>query len=185
MPGFRTSCLWWQTTWVTILYWVGGFDVVLTITKRRLPRRWVFDVDLVSAAVLFILLVCRFHGGEIPTPNLDALAAESVQLKNYHVYHFCTPFRSALLTGRYPIRYGLQNEVIRPAEPNGLPLNETLLPEVLNAYGYRSHIVGKWHIGHYTWEHTPTYRTYLRLLRPFSPLFRSRRIRIPLRLLPV
>ena len=44
--------------------------------------------------------------------------------------------------------------------PQGLNLNETLLPEYLNSVGYVSQIVGKWHLGFTSWEHTPTFRGF-------------------------
>ena len=54
-----------------------------------------------------------FHGSKIQTPNIDKLAAEGVVLDNYYVLPLCTPTRSALMTGRYPIHTGELNiEVI-------------------------------------------------------------------------
>ena len=47
-----------------------------------------------------------FHGSEIPTPNLDALASSGVVLTNYYVSPICTPSRSELLTGKYAIHTG-------------------------------------------------------------------------------
>src|SRR5687768_9078414 len=68
---------------------------------------------------------CGFNGGtEIATPNLDALAASGVVLESFYVQPVCTPTRAALMTGRYPIRLGLQVGVIRPWAEHGLPLEE-------------------------------------------------------------
>jgi len=64
------------------------------------------------------------------------------------------------MTGRYPAHYGLQNDVIEAAEPNGLPLDETLLSEMLGTYGYHSHVIGKWHLGHFSWDYTPLNRGF-------------------------
>ena len=53
-----------------------------------------------------------FHGSDqIPTPNIDRLATEGIILNNYYVQPICTPTRSALLTGRYPIHNGLNNKI--------------------------------------------------------------------------
>ena len=94
------------------------------------------------------------------TPNLDALSEESVVLDKYYVTPMCSPSRAALMTGRYPFRYGLQDWVIAPDDRYGLNLNETLLPQVLKDAGYETRMVGKWHIGQYCWESTPTFRGF-------------------------
>jgi arylsulfatase A-like enzyme len=64
------------------------------------------------------------------------------------------------MTGRYPIAYGLQTYVIQDGTNYGLNLNETLMPEILKAGGYQTHAVGKWHLGMYNWESTPTFRGF-------------------------
>ncbi|CAH1780317.1 unnamed protein product, partial [Owenia fusiformis] len=97
-----------------------------------------------------------FHGSnQIPTPNIDALAYSGIILNNYYVQPICTPTRSALLTGRYPIHTGLQHGVIIGSQPYGLGLDETIIPQYLHSKGYKSHIVGKWHLGFCSWEYTP------------------------------
>ncbi|XP_050046074.2 arylsulfatase B-like isoform X2 [Dermacentor andersoni] len=102
-----------------------------------------------------------FHGcPQIPTPNLDTLAADGVVLNNYYVHPTCTASRGALMTGLYSTRYGLQHIPIQPGEPYGLDLKYTLLPGHLKRLGYETHLIGKWHLGSYRYEYTPTRRGF-------------------------
>src|SRR5436190_22965623 len=55
-----------------------------------------------------------FHGSEIKTPNIDKLAAAGARLEAFYVQPVCSPTRAALMTGRYPMRHGLQVGVVRP-----------------------------------------------------------------------
>lgn len=87
-------------------------------------------------------------GGAIKTPNIDKLAIEGVRLESFYGQPVCTPARAALMTGRYPMRYGLQTVVIFPSHTYGLPTDERTLPQALKDAGYKTLMVGKWHLGH-------------------------------------
>lgn len=90
-----------------------------------------------------------FHGGEIKTPNIDRIAKEGAELDRFYVCPVCSPTRAGLLTGRYPIRFGLMRAVIPPWRDFGLDTSEVTLPEVLAKAGYKHRgIFGKWHLGH-------------------------------------
>jgi arylsulfatase A-like enzyme len=85
---------------------------------------------------------------DIKTPHLDKLAAEGAKLTHFYVQPMCTPTRAALLTGRFPFRYGLQTAVIPSVSAYGLDTTEWLMPQCLKEAGYKTAIIGKWHLGH-------------------------------------
>jgi arylsulfatase I/J len=89
-----------------------------------------------------------FRGSDILTPNIDRLATEGAILQNFYTQPLCTPTRAALMTGRYPLRYGLQVGVIPSGGKYGLAQDEFILPQVLKDAGYATRMVGKWHLGH-------------------------------------
>ncbi|MGH9419786.1 MAG: sulfatase-like hydrolase/transferase, partial [Thermoanaerobaculia bacterium] len=101
-----------------------------------------------------------FHGSDILTPNLDRLAKTGAVLEQFYVQPMCTPSRAALMTGRYPSRYGLQTAVIPSGGEYGLSSDEWLLPQMLREAGYETAIVGKWHLGHAKTEWWPSQRGF-------------------------
>jgi arylsulfatase A-like enzyme len=82
---------------------------------------------------------------DIPTPNLDALAAAGVRFSNGYVSGpYCSPTRAGLMTGRYQTRFGHE---FNPDGSQGLPLTESTIADRLKAAGYVTGLVGKWHLG--------------------------------------
>ena len=77
---------------------------------------------------------------DIKTPNLDRLAASGVRLDQFYAQPVCSPTRAALMTGRYPMRHGLQVGVVRPWAQYGLPLEERTLAQALKDAGYETAI---------------------------------------------
>lgn len=98
-----------------------------------------------------------FNGGKvIATPNLDRLAATGVNLTDFRACPMCSPTRAGLLTGRWPLRFGMMRAVVPPWSGHGLPETEKTLPGRLAELGYeRRGIFGKWHLGHSRRAHHP------------------------------
>ena len=86
---------------------------------------------------------------EVLTPHLDALASQSVVMSSGYVTGpTCASSRSGLLTGRYQARYGVGHNYSTASTPtNGLPTDQTVIPERLQELGYYTGAIGKWHIG--------------------------------------
>ena len=101
-----------------------------------------------------------YRGGDIHTPNIDALASGGARLESFYGMPVCTPARAALMTGRYAMRYGLQTLVIFPSHTYGLSTEERTLPQALKEAGYRTAMVGKWHLGHADQKYWPQNRGF-------------------------
>jgi arylsulfatase A-like enzyme len=86
------------------------------------------------------------QGSTVQTPRIDNFARQGMRFTNFNVQNQCTPTRSALMTGRLPIRSGTQ-KVAAPGEPDGLAPWEYTIAELLSDAGYATALYGKWHIG--------------------------------------
>ena len=86
-----------------------------------------------------------FHGSKIKTPNIDRLCKEGVELTRHYVQPMCTPTRVALLTGRYPSRFG--DQATKPCNTRVLPWGTETLAAALASIGYDTGLSGKWHLG--------------------------------------
>ncbi len=85
---------------------------------------------------------------DIRTPNLDRMASEGTRFTDFAmIAPLCTPSRVALMTGRYPARFGLAVGVLRPDAAGGLPQEAQTLADVVKAQGYATGCIGKWHLG--------------------------------------
>lgn len=90
-----------------------------------------------------------YGGGElrgVPTPNIDRLATQGLRLTNFNVEPECTPTRSALLTGRMPVRSGTSRVELNGGK-DGIAPWEYTLAELLSDAGYATACYGKWHLG--------------------------------------
>ena len=96
---------------------------------------------------------------DISTPNMDGLVNEGLQLDHHYVYNWCSPSRSAFLSGRVPIHVndGSCERCYNPDDPvsgyGGIPRNMTVFVTKLQSAGYATYQVGKWHVGSATTLH--------------------------------
>ncbi len=97
-------------------------------------------------------------GGSIPTPNIDAIAAEGMRFTNFYAQPVCAPTRAALISGLYPQKAGVGVNIAKlddpfwtkipsPAYQSFRSQDTVTIAEVLRAGGYRTYMTGKWHLG--------------------------------------
>jgi arylsulfatase A len=99
------------------------------------------------------------YGSKLPTPNLDRMASRGMRFTRFNGGHpLCSASRAALMTGRYGTRMGVSG-AFGPKEKQGCALDETLLPQLFKAKGYRTAALGKWHLGGEP-EYLPTSRGF-------------------------
>jgi arylsulfatase I/J len=104
---------------------------------------------------------------EVQTPVIDGLVASGIELDRHYVFKFCSPTRSAIISGRNPIHVNVLNldpTNHNPADPvsgfSAIPRNMTGIAEKLKLGGYKTHMVGKWDAGMATPDHTPKGRGF-------------------------
>ena len=101
-----------------------------------------------------------YHGSDIETPNIDALAAGGVKLERMYVSPICTPTRAALMTGRDPMRLGVAYFPLMAWSNKAVSPRERFLSQDFQAAGYQTGMVGKWHLGHTLEIHAPNARGF-------------------------
>lgn len=142
------------------------FVSLLAVLFLTLKAATVRGADAPKPNIVFLLTDdmgwedVSYHGGDIKTPNIDSIGAAGVKLEQFYVQPVCSPTRASLMTGRYPMRYGLQTGVIRPWADYGLSLDERMLSVALKEAGYETAICGKWHLGFVTPDYLPTHRGF-------------------------
>lgn len=93
-----------------------------------------------------------YHNPNVYSPRMDALAKKGVRFTQHYVMPQCTPTRVAIMTGRYPSRFGPQAQ--QASNEPAFPLGTPTMASMLRASGYETYLVGKWHLGSYT-SHGP------------------------------
>ncbi len=86
-----------------------------------------------------------WHRGFSQTPHMDRLVREGVELDQHYVQPVCTPTRTALMSGRYPGRFG--PHALSPSNLRAMPLGTVTLASALKSVGYATYQSGKWHLG--------------------------------------
>ena len=87
------------------------------------------------------------YGGTVPTPNIDKLASQGIRFNNYNVEAQCTPSRSAIMTGRHPVRSGTTSVPWPGQGKAGMAPWEYTIAKLLSDSGYATALYGKWHLG--------------------------------------
>jgi arylsulfatase A-like enzyme len=125
-------------------YRVLSFALALIVSASA-----VFAANAGKPNIVFILADdlgwadVAFHGGNAPTPHLDKLVREGVELTRHYSAATCSPTRASFMTGRCWSRFG----ILGPDNRRALPWDTVTLPRALKSVGYETALTGKWHLG--------------------------------------
>ena len=101
------------------------------------------------------------HNAEYQTPVFDELIGSGIELTNYYVHLDCSPTRSAIMTGQYSFKNGLQSiNTIGPGTTEHIPFENPTFAELMKQQEYYTAMLGKWHLGYAAWNMTPTGRGF-------------------------
>jgi len=128
--------------------------IALFFTAANLAQPGALQADDAPANKPNILLIVAddlgwsdvgWHGGFGKTPHMDQLVREGIELDQHYVQPVCTPTRTALMSGRYPGRFG--PHALAPSNLRAMPLGTATLAAALKSVGYHTYQSGKWHLG--------------------------------------
>ena len=102
-----------------------------------------------------------FGASLIETPHIDGLARAGIRMTDFYASgNVCSPSRAGLLTGRYAVRDGMAAGTVTVEDTHGLPPGTATIAEVLQRQGYRTALIGKWHLGHHEEAQRPNARGF-------------------------
>ena len=102
-----------------------------------------------------------YHDGYIPTPNIDQLAKDGMEMNRFYSNPVCSPTRASMLTGLHIFNHGVVRPFMNPAaEQTGMPPELKIMPQYFKEAGYQTALSGKWHLGMAKKEFWPTNRGF-------------------------
>lgn len=114
-----------------------------------------FTLSIYSQPNIIIILTddlgwgdVSYHGGSIPTPNIDKLVSNGMEMNRFYSEPSCSPTRASMLTGINSFANGVVRPFANPrVESFGMPLEHKIMPEYFRDVGYQTALSGKWHLG--------------------------------------
>tara|TARA_B100000768_G_scaffold62415_1_gene60453 strand:+ start:2551 stop:4107 length:1557 start_codon:yes stop_codon:yes gene_type:complete len=115
----------------------------------------IFSISVSSKPNVIIILTddlgwgdVSYHGGSIPTPNIDKLVSNGLEMNRFYSEPSCSPTRASMLTGINSFANGVIRPFANPrVEAYGMPLEHKIMPEYFREAGYQTALSGKWHLG--------------------------------------